>query len=189
MKDALGVLFQPASSANAAPGTAYEGEGKAGTFDDALSAFISVRSRLFGIAYRIVRSAAEAEDVVQDVWIRWQTADRSVVRDAPAFLATTTTRLAINVIQSARSRRETVRRTLAAGTSRHERRPSVGGGTRRGAGGGDSALDGEAVAYGTSRLHPSRGVRLSIPRYRERPSARRGQRAPSSDSRSATRCP
>ena len=52
-------------------------------------------------------SAAEAEDIVQDVWIRWQTADRSVVRNAAAFLATTATRLAINVKQSARSRRET----------------------------------------------------------------------------------
>ena len=68
---------------------------------------MSVRPRLFGIAYRMLGSAVEAEDVVQDVWVRWQTADRSVVRDAPAFLATTTTRLAINVIQSARSRRET----------------------------------------------------------------------------------
>ena len=106
MTGALRVPFRPASSADAAPGAARDGEGKADTFDDGLSAFISVRPRLFGIAYRIVRSAAEAEDVVQDVWIRWQTADRSVVRDAPAFLATTTTRLAINVIQSARSRRE-----------------------------------------------------------------------------------
>jgi DNA-directed RNA polymerase specialized sigma24 family protein len=52
-------------------------------------------------------SAAEAEDVVQDVWLRWQTTDRSVVRDAAAFLATTATRLAINVMQSARARRET----------------------------------------------------------------------------------
>ena len=52
-------------------------------------------------------SAAEAEDIVQDVWVRWQTTDRSVVRDAAAFLATMTTRLAINVMQSARSRRET----------------------------------------------------------------------------------
>jgi RNA polymerase sigma-70 factor (ECF subfamily) len=51
-------------------------------------------------------SAADAEDIVQDVWVRWQTTDRSVVRDAAAFLATITTRLAINVIQSARSRRE-----------------------------------------------------------------------------------
>jgi RNA polymerase sigma factor (sigma-70 family) len=76
-------------------------------YDDGLAAFMSVRPRLFGIAYRMLRSAAEAEDVVQDVWVRWQTADRSVVRDAVAFLATTTTRLAINVMQSARSRRET----------------------------------------------------------------------------------
>jgi RNA polymerase sigma factor (sigma-70 family) len=76
------------------------------TYDDALAAFMRVRPRLFGIAYRMLRSAAEAEDVVQDVWVRWQTADRSVVRDAAAFLATTTTRLAINVMQSARSRRE-----------------------------------------------------------------------------------
>jgi len=75
--------------------------------DAGLAAFLSVRPRLFRIAYRILGSAAEAEDIVQDVWVRWQTADRSVVRDAPAFLATTTTRLAINVIQSARSRRET----------------------------------------------------------------------------------
>jgi RNA polymerase sigma factor (sigma-70 family) len=75
--------------------------------DDGLIAFLGVRPRLFGIAYRMLRSAAEAEDVVQDVWIRWQTVDRSLVRDAAAFLATTTTRLAINVIQSARSRRET----------------------------------------------------------------------------------
>lgn len=75
--------------------------------DDGLSTFLNVRSRLFGIAYRIVRSAAEAEDIVQDVWLRWQTADRSLVRDAAAFLATATTRLAINVLRSARSRRET----------------------------------------------------------------------------------
>ena len=75
--------------------------------DDGLYTFLRVRPRLFGIAYRMLRSAAEAEDVVQDVWVRWQVADRSCVRDAAAFLATTTTRLAINVMQSARSRRET----------------------------------------------------------------------------------
>ena len=74
---------------------------------DGLTAFMSVRPRLFGIAYRMLGSAAEAEDIVQDVWVRWQTADRSRVRDASAFLVTTATRLAINVMQSARSRRET----------------------------------------------------------------------------------
>jgi RNA polymerase sigma factor (sigma-70 family) len=75
--------------------------------DNGLSAFLSVRPRLFSIAYRMLGSAAEAEDIVQDVWVRWQTADRGLVRDAAAFLATTTTRLAINVMQSAPARRET----------------------------------------------------------------------------------
>ncbi|HEV7732050.1 MAG TPA: RNA polymerase sigma-70 factor [Candidatus Binatia bacterium] len=78
-----------------------------GAVDDGLSAFVSGRSRLFGIAYRMLGSAAEAEDVVQDVWLRWQTTDRSIVRDPPAFLVTTTTRLAINLAQSARARHET----------------------------------------------------------------------------------
>lgn len=92
----------PASSVNATPPT----ERNKSTPDDGLAAFMSARPRLFGIAYRMLGRAAEAEDLVQDVWLRWQTADRSVVRDAAAFLATTTTRLAINVMQSARSRRE-----------------------------------------------------------------------------------
>jgi RNA polymerase sigma-70 factor (ECF subfamily) len=68
--------------------------------------FQTVRPRLFGIAYRVLGTASEADDVVQETWIRWQGTDRSTVRDAAAFLATTTTRLAINVTQSARARRE-----------------------------------------------------------------------------------
>jgi RNA polymerase sigma-70 factor (ECF subfamily) len=71
------------------------------------ASFHIVRPRLFGIAYRVLGSANEADDVVQDAWIRWQDTDRSKVRDAAAFLATSTTRLAINVTQSARARRET----------------------------------------------------------------------------------
>jgi RNA polymerase sigma-70 factor (ECF subfamily) len=51
-------------------------------------------------------SVAEAEDIVQDVWVRWQTADRSPVRNSLAFLVAATTRLAINVLRSARARRE-----------------------------------------------------------------------------------
>lgn len=74
---------------------------------DGLSTFANVRSRLIGIAYRMLGSAAEAEDIVQEVWLRWQSTDRSLVQDPPAFLATTTTRLCINLAQSAHSRRET----------------------------------------------------------------------------------
>ncbi len=73
----------------------------------ATSAFLSVRPRLFGIAYRMIGTAAEAEDIVQEAWLRWQSTDRSVVRDATAFLVTTTVRLAISLAKSARSQRET----------------------------------------------------------------------------------
>jgi len=75
--------------------------------DDGLPAFVKARARLFGIAYRMLGSSAEAEDVVQDVWTRWQSADRRAVQDPQAFLATTATRLAINLLESARTRRET----------------------------------------------------------------------------------
>ena len=75
--------------------------------DDGVSVFENVRPRLFGIAYRMLGSAAEAEDIVQDAWLRWQGIDRTAVVDPPAFLATVTTRLAITFAQSARSRRET----------------------------------------------------------------------------------
>ncbi len=77
------------------------------TADVDATSFQTVRPRLFGIAYRVLGSASEADDVVQDAWIRWQGTDRNQVRDAAAFLATTTTRLAINVGQSARARHET----------------------------------------------------------------------------------
>jgi RNA polymerase sigma-70 factor (ECF subfamily) len=78
-----------------------------GEHDNGLSAFAAVRPRLFGIAYRMLGSAAEAEDIVQDVWLRWQATNRRVVENPPAFLATTTTRMCINFAQSAQSRRET----------------------------------------------------------------------------------
>ncbi|MFF1823140.1 RNA polymerase sigma-70 factor [Kribbella sp. NPDC058245] len=74
--------------------------------EQAAAVFGEVRPRLFGIAYRMLGSASEAEDIVQDVWLRWQTADRSVVLNPAAYLATATTRLAINATQSARVRRE-----------------------------------------------------------------------------------
>jgi RNA polymerase sigma-70 factor (TIGR02957 family) len=75
--------------------------------DQAAVDFARVRPRLFGIAYRMLSSVQEAEDLVQDVWVKWQAYDRSTVREPAAFLATMTTRLAINASQSARARRET----------------------------------------------------------------------------------
>lgn len=108
MTTALGLPLLRLASAGASHATCRTITAvDAGADDDGLSAFFRVRPRLFGIAYRILGSAAEAEDTVQDAWVRWQTTNRSVVRNAPAFLAKTTTRLAINVVRSARSRRET----------------------------------------------------------------------------------
>jgi RNA polymerase sigma-70 factor (ECF subfamily) len=75
--------------------------------DDAAATFGEVRPRLFGIAYRMLGSVHEAEDLIQDVWMKWQAYDRSKVKEPAAFLATITTRLAINATQSARVRRET----------------------------------------------------------------------------------
>ncbi|MDO7882176.1 RNA polymerase sigma-70 factor [Antiquaquibacter soli] len=68
--------------------------------------FEQQRPRLFGIAYRMLGSAAEAEDVVQDAWLRWQ-GTTGVVDNPGAFLATVVTRLCLNALDSARARRET----------------------------------------------------------------------------------
>ncbi|MDQ4110684.1 MAG: RNA polymerase sigma-70 factor [Actinomycetota bacterium] len=75
--------------------------------DDAVQAFNEVRPQLFGVSYRILGSAAEAEDIVQEAWLRWQQCDRTSVRNPSAFLTTVTTRLAINSVESARARHET----------------------------------------------------------------------------------
>jgi RNA polymerase sigma-70 factor (TIGR02957 family) len=75
--------------------------------EDALTTFDAHRRRLFGVAYRMLSTVADAEDVVQETWIRWQNTDRSKVQEPIAFLTTIVTRLSINVLQSSRVRRET----------------------------------------------------------------------------------
>lgn len=77
------------------------------TLDETARHFMEMRPQLVAVADRMVGSTAEAEDVVQDVWLRWQTLDRSGIRSATGFLTTMTIRLAINCVQSARVRRET----------------------------------------------------------------------------------
>jgi RNA polymerase sigma-70 factor (ECF subfamily) len=68
--------------------------------------FESHRSRLVGIAYGMLGSVMDAEDVVQDVYLRWAEVDLSAVDSPAAYLTTMTTRRAINVLTSARHRRE-----------------------------------------------------------------------------------
>jgi len=76
-------------------------------FSTAVQAFEQDRGRLFGIAYRMLGSVVDAEDIVQDAWIRWQSAPHEDVREPAAFLATITKRLSLNTLQSAHSRHET----------------------------------------------------------------------------------
>ena len=78
-----------------------------GELDEAALDFLAVRPQLFQVAYRILGNTWEAEDVLQEVWLRWQRTDRTVVQNPRAFLWTMTSRMAINVARSARFRRET----------------------------------------------------------------------------------
>ena len=71
-----------------------------------LDDFERYRTRLFALAYRMLGSAAEAEDVVQDAWLRYAGAQRSDLRSPLAYLTTIVTRLALDRLKSARTTRE-----------------------------------------------------------------------------------
>ena len=73
---------------------------------DPLTTFNEYRSLLFSIAYRMLGTVADAEDVLQDAFIRWQQAPRDEIRSPKAFLVTIVSRLCINHLQSARAQRE-----------------------------------------------------------------------------------
>ncbi|WP_017569229.1 RNA polymerase sigma factor SigJ [Nocardiopsis halotolerans] len=64
------------------------------------------RSLLTGVAYRILGSASDTEDVVQEAWLRWSAVDQAAVDDPRAYLVTIASRLAIDRLRSARTRRE-----------------------------------------------------------------------------------
>ncbi|GEP05236.1 sigma-70 family RNA polymerase sigma factor [Methylobacterium oxalidis] len=75
--------------------------------DPATDAFEAERPRLLRLAYRMLGSVAEAEDVVQNAWLRWREADRASVRIPAAFLSRIVTRLCLDAMKTARARRET----------------------------------------------------------------------------------
>lgn len=74
--------------------------------NDPTAAFNRLRPRLHGIAYRMLGSAAEAEEVVQDAWLRWHEAAHADLDSSEAWLVTVTTRLAIDRLRSAKVQRE-----------------------------------------------------------------------------------
>ena len=72
---------------------------------DTVAEFEAQRGRLFGLAYRLLGSAADAEDIVQDAFLRWHGADRAAIGSAPAWLARVVTNLCLNQLTSARAQR------------------------------------------------------------------------------------
>ena len=70
------------------------------------ASFEPYRRRLIGLAYRMLGSMADAEDAVQETYLRWHEADRDNVSNPRAFLMTTTTRICLDMLKSARARRE-----------------------------------------------------------------------------------
>jgi RNA polymerase sigma-70 factor (ECF subfamily) len=75
--------------------------------DTAAAVFDPLRPRLVRAAYRMLGSVADAEDIVQEAFIRWLGTDRGAVRDPAGFLVRTVTRLCLDLIKSAHRRRET----------------------------------------------------------------------------------
>ena len=68
--------------------------------------FVAHRRTLTGLAYRMLGSRAEAEDVVQDAYLRWHNVDRAAIEEPRGYLATVVTRLCLDRMKSARARRE-----------------------------------------------------------------------------------
>jgi len=83
-----------------------DSQGAAARGQDQLAAFDQHRNLLFSIAYRMLGSRADAEDMLQETFLRWQQASETEIRDPRAFLVTVITRLCINQLQSARVKRE-----------------------------------------------------------------------------------
>ncbi len=74
---------------------------------DAAASFDPLRPKLIRIAYRMLGSVADAEDIVQEAFLRWFDADRAAVREPEAYLRRVVTRLCLDQLKSARHRRET----------------------------------------------------------------------------------
>ncbi|WP_330438322.1 RNA polymerase sigma-70 factor [Micromonospora sp. NBC_00821] len=80
--------------------------GEDGRGDGAVDAFVNHRNLLFTVAYEMLGSAADAEDVLQETWLRWADADLTTVRDQRAYLVRITTRLSLNRLRAVGRRRE-----------------------------------------------------------------------------------
>ena len=93
--------------------------------------FVTHRSLLFTVAYEMLGSAADAEDVVQETWLRWADVDRADVRDPRAYLVRIVTRQALNRLRDAGAAARGVRRRVAARAAAHLSRRGRGRRARR----------------------------------------------------------
>jgi RNA polymerase sigma factor (sigma-70 family) len=79
---------------------------RGGRMDSATEAFVAHRNLLFTVAYEMLGSAADAEDVLQETWLRWVGVDLGTVRDQRAYLVRITTRQALSRLRTLRRRKE-----------------------------------------------------------------------------------
>ena len=130
---------------------------------DATEAFEEHRSTLIGAAYRILGSRVEAEDVVQEAWIRWSGVDHDTIDQPRAYLLTITTRLALNRLRTLATRRESYVGPVAARAGRQRpgpaRRRRCGGPAGRRGVHGDADRAGVAEPARACRVRAHRGVR------------------------------
>jgi RNA polymerase sigma-70 factor (TIGR02957 family) len=93
-------------SEHSAPAAGTAGPPAPGGLDPATGAFVAYRNLLFTVAYEMLGSAADAEDVLQETWLRWAGVDLGAVRDQQAYLVRITTRQALDRLRTLRRRKE-----------------------------------------------------------------------------------
>ncbi|WP_079039042.1 RNA polymerase sigma-70 factor [Streptomyces sp. Root431] len=101
-----GTTDAPTDGTTDVPTDGTTGAAGARTADAATEAFVAHRNLLFTVAYEMLGSAADAEDVLQETWMRWVEVDLDQVRDQRAYLVRVTTRQALNRLRTASRRRE-----------------------------------------------------------------------------------
>ena len=151
------------------------------TSDSLAEEFAELRPRLLGIAYRMLGSAWDAEDVVADAMVRWMHVDRTEIREPLAYLTTVVTRLAIDQLRSARATRGDLRGGVVARAHRDRPVPTGPAGHRRAPGDRlvrDPAHDGGADATRAGRARAARSVRPDPRRDRRHHRHQRGRGPP-----------
>ena len=135
--------------------------------DEHADRFTLLRPLLFTIAYEILGTATESDDVLQESYLRWAEVDLATVQDTKAYLAQLVTRQALNALRAqARRREEYVGPVATRAVARRLGRRLVGRRARRVGVDGDAGGAGNARPRRTRRVRPARGVRLQPRRNR-----------------------